>query len=166
MTSDSVSAYQAALYHATAFSYHGVGQLLAYGNVGSADALSNPSLKAFIRTGLLLRAVHVDRVDPLAFGYRRVAPPHRGVPFGRDRVVAAGLVGGVGEIGGEVAGIGAQLFGRPITSAAGIATSARRSIAAARGRTSSIPANSSAATTTPACAQVARCGRPRVGPCG
>jgi len=55
-----------------------------------------------------LRAGHALRVDPLGLTDGGVGAPHRGVAFGRDREITPLLDRGLGEVGGEVAGIGAD----------------------------------------------------------
>jgi hypothetical protein len=54
-----------------------------------------------------LRCGHVLGVDPRILRNGGVGPPQRGVALGGDRVVATQLVCRVGEVGGEVAGVGA-----------------------------------------------------------
>lgn len=108
---------------------------------------------------------HALGVDPVLGGDARVGPPHRGVAFRGDREVTPLFDGGVGEVASEVPGVGPHLgdpagFEQRDPNLVGIAASARRSIVAARGRTSSLPANRSAATVSAASAQVAKCGRP------
>jgi hypothetical protein len=56
-----------------------------------------------------LRAGHVGRWLPLVFIDGGVGPPHRGAALGGDGVVAAGLVGGMGEVGGDVPGVDGYL---------------------------------------------------------
>ena len=100
-----------------------------------------------------LGAGHVPGGQPRRVRDGGVGPPQRRVAFGRDREVGLGVDRGMGEFGAEVP-VSARTRARPHTAGA------RRSSAPARGRTSSLPANRSAASGNAAYAQLARCGRP------
>ena len=99
------------------------------------------------------RTGHPERLDPGVGLNGGVGAPHRGVPLGRDREVTAFGHGRVGELGGEVASIGARAQTSAAAAAArtgsGIPASPRPSMSAALGRSSSLPANRSAAVVRP-----------------
>jgi len=55
-----------------------------------------------------LSSWYARRVDRRVLADRRTGPPHRTAALGGDRVVTTEVIGGVRQLGGEVAGVGAQ----------------------------------------------------------
>ena len=104
-------------------------------------------------------------VMPGVLGDPGQQPPQRRDPPGADREADVRVVGGAGQLPGEVPGVGAHRHParcRPRRQAA----SARRSRPGAVARGSSVPSPRSAASTASVSAQVATCGRPTRWPCG
>jgi len=66
-----------------------------------------PPVRAVLRDGDL-GAVHVNGVMPVVFGDPGQQPPQRRDPLGADREADLRVVGGSGQLPGEVAGVGAQ----------------------------------------------------------
>ena len=73
----------------------------------SSRVLARPPVRAVL-SDRDLGAVHLDRVVPVAFGDAGQQPPQRRDPLGADRERDLRVVGGAGQLPGEVAGVGAH----------------------------------------------------------
>ena len=69
--------------------------------------LRRPPVRAVLRDGDL-RAVHVNGVMPVVVGDAGQQPPQRRDPLGADRERDLRVVGGAGQLPGEIPGVGAH----------------------------------------------------------
>ncbi|MGH3710741.1 MAG: hypothetical protein ACRDRQ_22140, partial [Pseudonocardiaceae bacterium] len=105
-----------------------------------------------------LRAVHVDRVDPLGLGDTGQGRPQRGDALGAEGKLHVGRQRGAGQRSSRrrrAAGPARPALGRPAPRVHGAAGPRRGR------RESSLPASRSAASAVAVSAQVATCGRPQ-----